>query len=97
MEGRYEERSSSFTISKGSATNGGSHNYIIERSAENDIIYLAICTLIQGKQKKQTLVEALKEGVAELKYNLQCAWAEVGEVRHPCDSMEQEKKGGCNV
>eukprot|EP00957_Ditylum_brightwellii_P061008 4630942-Ditylum_brightwellii.AAC.1 len=38
-----------------------------ERSAENAITYLAVQTLIQGKQKKQKLVEALKEAVAELK------------------------------
>jgi hypothetical protein len=25
-------------------------------------------------------------------YNLQCAWAKVGEVRHPCNSIEQENK-----
>eukprot|EP00957_Ditylum_brightwellii_P170753 12997012-Ditylum_brightwellii.AAC.1 len=30
-------------------------------------------------------------------YNLQCAWAKVGEVRHPCDSIEQEDEGGCNL
>eukprot|EP00957_Ditylum_brightwellii_P187362 14269961-Ditylum_brightwellii.AAC.1 len=42
MERRYEERSSSFTISKGRAAKG-------------------------GKQKKQALLKALKEAVAELK------------------------------
>eukprot|EP00957_Ditylum_brightwellii_P176543 13445450-Ditylum_brightwellii.AAC.1 len=62
MERRYEERSSSFMISKGRAINGCTHNYIIKRSAENAITYLAVHILIQGKQKKQTLVEALNEG-----------------------------------
>eukprot|EP00957_Ditylum_brightwellii_P043131 3267985-Ditylum_brightwellii.AAC.1 len=67
MEQRYEEQASRFTVSKGRATNGGSCNYIIKRSAENAITYLEIYTLIQGKQKKQSLVEALKKGVLELK------------------------------
>eukprot|EP00957_Ditylum_brightwellii_P183515 13979055-Ditylum_brightwellii.AAC.1 len=52
---------------KGSTAKGGIRNFIIERSAENAITYLAVRTLIQGKQKKQKLVEALKEAVAELK------------------------------
>eukprot|EP00957_Ditylum_brightwellii_P179417 13667667-Ditylum_brightwellii.AAC.1 len=91
MERGYEERSSSFAISKGMAAKGGSGNFIIERSAENAITYIVVQTLIQEKQKKQTLVEALKEAMAELKEinpNLQCDWAEVAEVRHPCNSME---------
>eukprot|EP00957_Ditylum_brightwellii_P012089 913611-Ditylum_brightwellii.AAC.1 len=67
MEWKYEERASRFTVSKGRATNGSSCNYIIKRNAENVISYLAISTLIQGKQKKQSLVEAQKEGVEELK------------------------------
>eukprot|EP00957_Ditylum_brightwellii_P159343 12128963-Ditylum_brightwellii.AAC.1 len=67
MEMRYEERDLSLTISKGRATDGGGCNYIIKRITKNAITYLAICTLIQEKQKKQTLVEALKEGVTELK------------------------------
>eukprot|EP00957_Ditylum_brightwellii_P035774 2712462-Ditylum_brightwellii.AAC.1 len=67
MERRFEERASSFTISKGRAAKGGIRNYIIGRSAENVITYLAVQTLIQGKQQKQKLVEALKEAVAELK------------------------------
>eukprot|EP00957_Ditylum_brightwellii_P065484 4967369-Ditylum_brightwellii.AAC.1 len=62
MERMYEERASRFTILEGRATNGGTHNYIIERSAENVITYLVICALIQGKKKKQSLKEALKEG-----------------------------------
>eukprot|EP00957_Ditylum_brightwellii_P128559 9806513-Ditylum_brightwellii.AAC.2 len=67
MERRYEERCSSFTILEGRAAKGGTRNYTIERSAENATTYLAVCTLIQGKQKKQALVEALKEAVVELK------------------------------
>eukprot|EP00957_Ditylum_brightwellii_P097585 7431829-Ditylum_brightwellii.AAC.1 len=51
----------------GRATNGGSQNYITKRSTENAISYLVIPTLVKGKQEKQSLVEALKEGVAELK------------------------------
>eukprot|EP00957_Ditylum_brightwellii_P157397 11979817-Ditylum_brightwellii.AAC.1 len=57
-------------ISKVRAEKGGTRNYIIERSVENAITYLANQTLIQGKQKKQkkqTLVEALKETVTDLK------------------------------
>eukprot|EP00957_Ditylum_brightwellii_P101534 7738292-Ditylum_brightwellii.AAC.1 len=42
MERRYEERSSSFMISEGKASKGGSRNFIIERSAENAIAYLAV-------------------------------------------------------
>eukprot|EP00957_Ditylum_brightwellii_P055572 4211329-Ditylum_brightwellii.AAC.1 len=61
MERRYDERSSSFTISKERVAKRGGRNFIIERSAENAITYLAVWILIQGKKKKQTLVEALKE------------------------------------
>ena len=67
MERRFEEKPSKFTISKGRAAKGGVRNYIIDRSAENAMTYLAVRTLIQGKQKKQKLEEALKEAVAELK------------------------------
>eukprot|EP00957_Ditylum_brightwellii_P040793 3088579-Ditylum_brightwellii.AAC.1 len=67
MERRFEERSSSFTISKGRAAKRGSRNFIIERSADNATTYLAVQTLIQGKQKKQTSVKAFKEAVVELK------------------------------
>eukprot|EP00957_Ditylum_brightwellii_P013094 989580-Ditylum_brightwellii.AAC.1 len=59
-ERRYDERASRFTISKGRATNGGSCNYIIKRSAESAITYLAMCTLIQGKQKKRTYIHKYK-------------------------------------
>ena len=45
MKRKFEERSSSFTISKGRAANGGSRNFIIERSAQNAITYLAVWTL----------------------------------------------------
>eukprot|EP00957_Ditylum_brightwellii_P053602 4061281-Ditylum_brightwellii.AAC.1 len=67
MERRFEERASKFTISKGRAAKGGNRNYIIKRSAKNAMTYFAVRTLIQGKQKKQKLGEALKEAVAELK------------------------------
>eukprot|EP00957_Ditylum_brightwellii_P118485 9036634-Ditylum_brightwellii.AAC.1 len=67
MERRFEERASKFMISKGRAAKGEIRNFIIERSAENAMIYLAVRTLIEGKQKQQKLVEALNEAVAELK------------------------------
>eukprot|EP00957_Ditylum_brightwellii_P075049 5702934-Ditylum_brightwellii.AAC.1 len=67
MEKRFEEKPSKFTISEGRAAKGVIRNYIIKRSAENAMTYLAGQTLIQGKQKKQKLEEVLKEAVAELK------------------------------
>ena len=42
MERRFEERASKFMISKGRAAKGGVRNYIIERSAENAMTYLAV-------------------------------------------------------
>ena len=42
MERRFEEKPSKFTISKGRAAKGGVRNYIIDRSVENAMTYLAV-------------------------------------------------------